>query len=147
MNKVHTLMLLSILLVFTKGECLKHGSGLDTRLHIRNHSGKTLFFFFTNSFPDTSLRADNNLTRDTIFNGINSKLIMPGDSGMVSVAGTWESFFSTEVPSGKINVFLFDLDVLRTTPWNAIATNYMVLKRYDLTLDSLKNRNWEIDYP
>jgi hypothetical protein len=59
---------------------------------------------------------------------------MPGDSGIVSVAGTWESFISTEVPSGKIEILLFDLNVLRTTPWSIIAQNYMVLKRYDLTV-------------
>jgi len=147
MNKTYKLLLVFILLVFTNGECLKQGSGRDTRLHILNKSNNNIFFWRSFSYPDTSLPVNNNISRDTLFDGFYQTIIKPGDSGIVSVASSWDYFLSTQVPSGKIEIFLFDLNVLRTTPWKTIAANYMVLKRYDLTLDSLKNRNWEIDYP
>jgi hypothetical protein len=48
---------------------------------------------------------------------------------------------------GKVMVFVFDAEVLETTPWETVKANYLVLKRYDLSLADLQRMNWTITYP
>jgi hypothetical protein len=47
----------------------------------------------------------------------------------------------------KVTVFIFDSRVLESTPWETVKANYLVLRRYDLSLDDLKRMNWTITYP
>jgi len=44
-------------------------------------------------------------------------------------------------------VYVFDAHVIETTAWDSVKANYLVLKRYDLSLDDLKRMNWTITYP
>ncbi len=46
----------------------------------------------------------------------------------------------------KLYVFVFDSQVLEANTWDDVKTNNLVLKRYDLTLQDLKNSNWTITY-
>ena len=47
----------------------------------------------------------------------------------------------------KVMVFVFDAQVLETTPWDTVKAKYLVLKRYDLSLQDLESMNWTITYP
>jgi len=38
-------------------------------------------------------------------------------------------------------------DTLKNDSWENIRDNYKVPKRYDLSLDDLKNMDWTINYP
>ena len=42
---------------------------------------------------------------------------------------------------------LFDYDLLMTENPETIAENYMVLVRYDVTLDDLDRLDWTLHYP
>ena len=53
--------------------------------------------------------------------------------------GEW--FFDT------VYVYVFDATVVENTPWEVVARDYLVLKRYDLTLEDLQLLNWKISYP
>jgi hypothetical protein len=53
----------------------------------------------------------------------------------------------TESPDKVYMVFIFSYDSLSKLPWAKIRDNYMVLKRYDLTLKELDSMNWTINYP
>jgi len=44
-------------------------------------------------------------------------------------------------------VYIFDAAVVENTSWEVIARDYLVLKRYDLTLEDLQRLNWKITYP
>jgi hypothetical protein len=44
-------------------------------------------------------------------------------------------------------VFVLDLQVVESNPWMDIYNNYMVLRRYDLSLADLQCLNWIITYP
>ena len=44
-------------------------------------------------------------------------------------------------------VYIFDAELIENTPWEVIAKDYLVLKRYDLTLEDLQRLNWKITYP
>jgi hypothetical protein len=43
--------------------------------------------------------------------------------------------------------FIFDAHLLETTSWETVVNNYMILKRYDLTLEDLQRSDWTITYP
>lgn len=43
--------------------------------------------------------------------------------------------------------FIFDAHLLETTPWDTVVKNYMILKRYDLTLEDMQKSDWTITYP
>ena len=43
--------------------------------------------------------------------------------------------------------FIYDACILETTPWDTIKAKYIVLKRYDLSLQDLQQMNWTITYP
>jgi hypothetical protein len=47
----------------------------------------------------------------------------------------------------KLYVFVFDNQVLEANSWDDVKANNLYLKRYDLTLQDLKNSNWTITYP
>jgi hypothetical protein len=52
-----------------------------------------------------------------------------------------------ESPYKVYMVFIFSYDSLSKLPWAKIRDNYIVLKRYDLTLKELDSMNWTINYP
>lgn len=49
--------------------------------------------------------------------------------------------------SYTLSFFIFNTDTLNKYPWDTIRLNYMILQRYDLSLQDLQNRNFEIEYP
>lgn len=63
----------------------------------------------------------------------------------VTYPDTWKGTF--EKTNQMLMVFLFSKDTIEQIPWNQIRDKYQILKRYDLTLDSLEKRNWTIKYP
>ena len=44
-------------------------------------------------------------------------------------------------------LFIFDANVIERTPWDIVARDYLVLRRYDLTLEDLQRLNWQVTYP
>ena len=59
-----------------------------------------------------------------------------------------ESHFGTWlIPSDTFMIYVFDANILNTIPWDTIRKYDMYLKRYDLSLQDLKNSNWTITYP
>ncbi len=58
-----------------------------------------------------------------------------------------ELAFKDLIPSDTMMNTFLDAKVLEATPWETVKTNYLILKRYDLSLQDLKNANWTITYP
>ena len=44
-------------------------------------------------------------------------------------------------------IYIFDASVVENTPWEVVARDYLVLKRYDLTLEDLQLLDWKVTYP
>ena len=49
--------------------------------------------------------------------------------------------------SDTLFLFIFDANVIENTPWEVVARDYLVLRRYDLTLEDLRRLNWQVTYP
>ena len=46
-----------------------------------------------------------------------------------------------------MSVFIFDSEVLENIEWKEIRDNYMILKRYDLSLEDLQKLDFTLYYP
>jgi len=92
---------------------------------------------FGTYYPDTLLPATNHY----IINEIKSGKIHYYDSGI-----KWEEIFFN-LPKDTLSVFIFHTDTLTEYTWNEVRDKYMILKRYDLSLDDLRRLNFKITYP
>jgi hypothetical protein len=51
------------------------------------------------------------------------------------------------IPSGIIMFYIYDAQTIETVPWDTVVKKYLILKRYDLSLEDLQRMNWTITYP
>jgi len=58
-----------------------------------------------------------------------------------------ELAFKDLIPSDTIMVFVFDAKELETHAWDTVTKNYLIIKRYDLSLEDLQGMHWTIAYP
>lgn len=58
----------------------------------------------------------------------------------------FEPVFEGQFKSGILMLYVFDGPTLETQGWDYIKEHNLVLKRYDLTLQDVKNMNWTITY-
>ena len=124
------------------GGCPENTGEPDSVIRINNYSNDDIVFFFQyNSRYDTllstfpfPLNAENAKERTILINGTDS------------IPGTYKRTLKNN-PDKVLMLFLFSHDVILNESWDKITNGYLILKRYDLTLDSLESRNWIIDYP
>jgi hypothetical protein len=116
---------------------------------IKNNSNRRLYFQYKLTYPDTSV--DNSIYLPNNSTRTPSEIISAGQTQ--AVLGGFEEKqpalgkLFAQIPSGKLEVFVFDVNVVSKTPWDTVVAKYLVLKRYDLTLDSMKKMNRVITYP
>ena len=55
----------------------------------------------------------------------------------------WFSYF----PQDTISIFLFDEETVETVPWETVVKEYLVLQRYDLSIEDFKRLDNDIHYP
>jgi len=61
--------------------------------------------------------------------------------------GCYENIFRRSSWSDTVFVYVFNAATVERNPWSVIARDYLVLQRYDLTLEDLQRLNWRITYP
>lgn len=69
-----------------------------------------------------------------------------GMKGIHSQAKYIESWFSC-FPNDTISIFLFDEEIVETVPWETVVKEYLVLQRYDLSIEDFKRLDNDIHYP
>lgn len=105
-----------------------------------NHSEESVEFYFAkpgggNLYPDTTLANEK-----PVFITVPPKQDRPA---YLRVA--YELFFN-EIPSDTLSVFVLHTDTLNKYSWKEIRDSYMILKRYDLSLDDLKQLDFRVTY-
>ena len=98
---------------------------------------------FSFTYPDTSL-VETRVTR--LWEAIPIKKdeeVLTFEMGTSS----WSKFFKQSVPSDTISFVVYDWEVLENTEWEEIRDNYMILKRYDLSLEDLQKLDFTLYYP
>ena len=51
------------------------------------------------------------------------------------------------MPLDTLSIYFFDADTLETYSWIQVKKENKVLKRFDLSVQDLKDKNWKIHYP
>ena len=111
----------------------------ELTLRVNNVSEKAIYVSWTRDNSDTSL---NHIVNPTYYSQI-KKVAAHSVQKDYYGAPSQAIFKDTDT----LTVFVFDAQVLETTPWDTVKAKYLVLKRYDLSLDDLNKLNWEITYP
>ncbi len=117
-------------------------NGYDNRLHILNNSNISIYFAPFDSYPDTSLYGRGVVPTSSAI----TYKVSAHTTEKLSVNCCWEDIIS-DLPCDTLMLFIFDAKVLETTPWDTVKAKYLVLKRYDLSLQDLEDMNWTITYP
>ena len=66
---------------------------------------------------------------------------------MYSNLRCYEDIFKRDTYSDEVYVYIFDAELIENTPWEVVTRDYLVLKRYDLTLSDLQRLDWRVTYP
>lgn len=139
------IILLMIISLFLNQACGDKEDNCHKTITFKNETTDTLYVMGSTFYPDTS-----------IYSGIpnpildpNFTKVLPSESNIRVLWGRdcIELAFKDLIPSDTLMVYVFDAQVLQTTSWDAVKANYLVLKRYDLSLEDLQRMNWTITYP
>ena len=113
----------------------------DRRLTFKNNSNKDVYLTIGENYPDSSI---------SIYNAgldpASSKFVAKEERGYALVSNNWESIFNNSSQQ-KVYFFVIDASIIESVRWDTIKAKYLILKRYELTIDSLKNKDWQLTYP
>ena len=130
--KTNILLILTIILYSASCEKLvDHGYIIK----IQNNSKDTIQFYESYSFPDTSI----DVTKPRL------KMVYPSKYSSLESEKEWDEVLVA--PKDTISIFILSKDTVDAYSWEAIRSDYNILKRYDLSLDDLKKQNFTINYP
>jgi hypothetical protein len=136
--KKMTIVLSLLACVLLSSTCEKDKDKHDL-IEFKNNSNYNLFVCADWWYPDTAINFSNPALSGDFY-----KVAANTSDDPLRLRDTYEGRFEQHE---KIMVFVFDAQVLETTPWDTVKANYLVLKRYDLSLDDLNRMNWTITYP
>lgn len=139
-NSVRVILLIIALSIIIGGaDCSRKDENCHDKIKIINNSDKTLFFYVSYKYPDTSIVDYNPYVAGNFYK-------IPSYSSEIDYyrGGCFDGHLQN---GSKISYFLFDSLVLATIPWDTVMENYMIVKRYDLSSEDLVETNWSITYP
>lgn len=125
--------------VLLSANCCTDKENCHDTIFVKNNSNKAIYFDRSYVYPDTILRDDGLIKDPYIF-----KIDEFSEKRSVT-RGCYEGIMQSSYPI--IMFFIYDAQTLETTPWDTVAKNHLVLKRYDLSLGDLQKMNWTITYP
>ena len=125
-----------IIIMLIALESCHHNDDGPSHFKIINASNRAIYYEFSYSYPDTSL---NKIIDTPKYNEYNISKINANDVGYVRVG----VFGISQITQ----MFVFDAYVVENEPWDSILIHNKVLKRYQLSVSDLKERNWTIKFP
>ncbi|MGV8091904.1 MAG: hypothetical protein AB2L24_08580 [Mangrovibacterium sp.] len=133
--KVKYVLAMIIMIVYSNNSCELLGDHVY-RFWILNNSNEALNFLVSYNYPDTIIPD----TYDKV------KSLNPNDKTPYDSKKKWEEVFY-ELPADTLSIFIFSRNTIINQEWEKILENYMVLKRYDLSIEDLEEQNWVVAYP
>jgi hypothetical protein len=134
MKKIRNLILIS--LIFLSGKCEIPNEYFSLR--VRNNFEKQISFYLGDFNADFQYS-------DTLINKSNITRTATSTAS-VDIRREWEDVI-LELPKDTLSIFIFTTDVVKNVSWDKIREDYLVLKRYDLSVDDLKLLEFEVSYP
>ncbi len=137
-KKIKTMKKISILILFSIILCGIHCEIFVDhlyRIRIQNNSNDTIQFYESYNYPDTSL-AD---TEPRLI------MVFPSEYRFLDSKEDWNEVLVP--PRDTLSIFILSKDTVDKYSWEEIRQTYNILKRYDLSLEDLKNSSWTVTYP
>lgn len=142
MNKINVIKLMLLILIaslFYGASCRKNRANCHSSYTIRNQTNKAIYF---TKYYDSSLsRLDYNPGLSP------AEYKCEANSGKNDFSNHGSCYDPEVEYFGHMYIFIFDADVIESTPWATIKQNRLFLKRFDLTKTQLDSCNWIITYP
>ena len=135
--KYVTFLFIGILFVFTTCSNDKD-KDCHNAITIVNNSDKAIYYYPSSEYPDTLSLNPNPATSGNDFRI--EKFSSKQDEYRSCIEGKFLIIY-------KYMYFIYDAQILETTPWDTVVKKYMILKRYELTLQDLQKSNWTITFP
>ena len=138
-------IILIIISFFLCQTCGDKEDNCHKTITFKNKSTDTLYVVGSTFYPDTS-----------IYSGIpnpildpNFTMVLPDENNTRVLWGKdcIELAFKFSIPSDTMMIYVFDAKTLKVNTWETVKSNYLVLRRYDLSLQDLESLNWIIAYP
>lgn len=134
-------------LLFLGSTCNKEKIDCHKTITIFNNSKKDIYVLCDTQYPDTLYFGHFSSPASD-----SSKYKVPANSSSdnpLRNRDCWENDFTYGdlIASDTLMVYVFDANVVETVDWADVVHYYMVLKRYDLSMEDLKSMNWTITYP
>ena len=127
---------------FLSMTCRKESDICHYGLWLNNKTDKPVYVVASFDYPDTSINFQNPLLGD-------NNIVWPHQrTDFLREGHCLENDIEVLSPGHKLSIFVFDADQLKyDSSWTQIRQNYQVLKRFDYTVDELRNTNFSIDFP
>lgn len=133
-----------VILIFLAIDCIpKNRENCNGIISFKNNSSKTLYITRNYYYTDTTtLIISNPVSSD------NTNKVLPFSENKTALwyYGCFEDLLQS-LKKDTLFVYVFDAEIVETTPWDTVLANNLILKRYDLSLEDLQNMNWTIIYP
>lgn len=144
MRKINILLWLSVLLLLVCN-CERENENCHKTITFINKTESTLYVTSAYEYPDTmAFRTGPNPILDPNFTKVLPK---ETNTQVLWSRDCIELAFKDLIPSDTLMIYVFDGQILDTTPWDIVKENHLVLKRYDLSLKDLRRLGWIITYP
>ena len=141
MKKIILLLSITIILISCDANNTAHCHKIIT---VVNKTNKSIYIDASYEYPDLEAYKHN---ADPLNNSDIKKVEANKSSrNMLPTAGKCYERIYTNIKSGIMMVYVYDGPTLETKGWDYIKANNLVLKRYDLTIEDLKDINWTITY-
>ena len=113
----------------------------DSRIAIENNSLIDILVYYDfNRYPDTSVPQQNPFLNDTQY-----ELALVSSNETKIEKNEFVKILNSSDRS--MMLFIFSRDTIDRVPWPRIRDEYLVLRRYDLTLEDLETMDWTVKYP
>jgi hypothetical protein len=141
MKTTPQLLLVMLSTMFFSMKCIKETADCHYTIYLNNQTDKQLYAVCSYDYPDTSINFQNPMLWGNALVGANARNLIysTGDRCL-------EPQIENYTKTGIISIFLFDAAEVQAD-WAQVRQQYKVLKRFDYSVDELRNTNFSIDYP
>ena len=132
-------------ILFISSTCADNEKDCHNYISIHNVSNKNIYVEYVLGYPDTTyFKYEPN---PALSPELSKVLSGQTNSNALGSRSCWEDKFKSLIKSDTVMIYVFDAQVLESTPWDTVKANYLILKRYDLSLVDLQQMNWTVTYP
>ena len=128
-------VLLVITIMFIVSGCPEVFLRTVYSIKIQNNTKYAISYYKSFIYPDTSINTNKPIL----------KWSPPQDYSYLDSNKKWEKVLVH--PNDTVSIFILSKNLVDIYNWDEIVNNYLILKRYDLSLSDLQYLKWKVTYP